>query len=504
MRHAARGRSTTVRRADRRRHPRAPAGPVDDAEALRGAPRARARRRSISLPNVAPLEHLRAPRAGAAGRAAPEGIFDATHLRWFTLRDASELARAGRRCSTAHGRRRALAGADRGSRVDALRAAADADVRLPARDRPPRLERLLTCSPHASDRPLPDLQGLRRPRPLRATTSTATPRRRSVAASRARSADLSGKPTSELKVGLGRDMRLSAPELAARYRDGHDGRGRARASTPARSGTEMLYWLVGSRDLDGGLMCTASHNPKAYTGAKMVERGAVALSGDRGLAEVRAHIENGLGEAPGGGSFEEVDIYEDFQRARAEGHRHGRDPAAEGRRSTAATAWPGRWSARSSTSCRLDLVDHLLDPRRRVPRPRAQPAAAREPRVHHRARSSRRAPTSASPGTATPTAASSSTSTGEFVPGDFLTALLAASRAREASRAPTSSTTSAPPARSPTPSSASAAARSSTASATPSSRPACATRAASSAARSPATTTSRTSTTPTPARSPRC
>ena len=70
-------------------------------------------------------------------------------------------------------------------------------------------------------------------------------------------------------------------------------------------GTEMLYWLVGSRDLDGGLMCTASHNPKAYTGAKIVERGSVALSGDRGLNEVRAHIENGLGDAPGGGSFED-------------------------------------------------------------------------------------------------------------------------------------------------------------------------------------------------------
>ena len=79
-------------------------------------------------------------------------------------------------------------------------------------------------------------------------------------------------------------------------------------------GTEMVYWLVGSRDLDGGLMCTASHNPKAYTGAKMVERGSVALSGDRGLNEIRAHIENGLGDAPGGGSYEEVDIYADFQR----------------------------------------------------------------------------------------------------------------------------------------------------------------------------------------------
>ena len=61
-------------------------------------------------------------------------------------------------------------------------------------------------------------------------------------------------------------------------------------------------------------MCTASHNPKAYTGAKMVERGSVALSSDRGLNEIRAHIENGLGEAPGGGSYETVDIYADFQR----------------------------------------------------------------------------------------------------------------------------------------------------------------------------------------------
>ena len=58
---------------------------------------------------------------------------------------------------------------------------------------------------------------------------------------------------------------------------------------------------------------------------------------------------------------------------------------------------------------RLDLVYDLLGPRRRVPRPRAQPAAAGEPPVHHRARAGRRAPTSGSPGTATPIAASSST-----------------------------------------------------------------------------------------------
>jgi phosphomannomutase len=127
-------------------------------------------------------------------------------------------------------------------------------------------------------------------------------------------ADLSGKPTSELRLGLGRDMRLSAPELAARYRDGMVAEG-ASVLDAGRVGTEMLYYLVGSRDLDGGLMCTASHNPKAYTGAKMVERGAIALSGDRGIQDIRRAIEAGLGDAPGGGSVKEIDLYDEFTKA---------------------------------------------------------------------------------------------------------------------------------------------------------------------------------------------
>ena len=53
-------------------------------------------------------------------------------------------------------------------------------------------------------------------------------------------------------------------------------------------GTEMLYFLVGSRELDGGAMVTASHNPKAYTGVKLVREGALALSGDAGIGEVQA------------------------------------------------------------------------------------------------------------------------------------------------------------------------------------------------------------------------
>jgi phosphomannomutase len=133
---------------------------------------------------------------------------------------------------------------------------------------------------------------------------------------------LAGKPCSELRVGLGRDMRLSAPELAARYRDGLLGQG-VNVIDAGQIGSEMLYWLVGARSLDGGLMCTASHNPKAYTGAKLVREGAIALSGDSGIGDVRREVGQYL--ASGGpprsehsGELQEIDIYEQFQAAALE------------------------------------------------------------------------------------------------------------------------------------------------------------------------------------------
>src|SRR3954449_5888934 len=127
--------------------------------------------------------------------------------------------------------------------------------------------------------------------------------------------DLSGRPVHELRLGLGRDMRLTAPELVERYRRGITAEG-ADVVDAGMVGTEMLYYLVGSRDLDGGLMCTASHNPKAYTGAKLVERGSIALSGDRGIQDIRRLVEAGLpDDTPGGGEVEKVDIAAEFREA---------------------------------------------------------------------------------------------------------------------------------------------------------------------------------------------
>ncbi len=123
---------------------------------------------------------------------------------------------------------------------------------------------------------------------------------------------LRGKPPAELRVGLGRDMRQTAPSMAAEVRDGMIIEG-ATVLDAGMVATEMLYHLVGSRDLDGGAMVTPSHNPKRYTGVKLLREGALALSGEAGIDEVRREIEAGLGEGPGGGSLEEVDIWDDFR-----------------------------------------------------------------------------------------------------------------------------------------------------------------------------------------------
>jgi phosphomannomutase len=128
-------------------------------------------------------------------------------------------------------------------------------------------------------------------------------------------ADGEGQDASALRIALGRDMRLTGAEMAGRYADGIRDEG-ADVMDVGMVGTEMLYFAVGSRDLDGGLMCTASHNPKQYTGAKLVKRGAIALSGDAGIAEVGRIAASDLGDrAPVRGELTALDVSDDFRRA---------------------------------------------------------------------------------------------------------------------------------------------------------------------------------------------
>jgi phosphomannomutase len=129
-------------------------------------------------------------------------------------------------------------------------------------------------------------------------------------------ADIEDKPTGELRVAVGRDMRLSAPEMEERYIEGlsHEG---ADVIDIGMAATEMLYYTVGSRELDGGLACTASHNPAKYTGAKLVKRGAIALSGDSGIGELKEMVAGGDFGDPSGepGAVTQEDVGDEFREA---------------------------------------------------------------------------------------------------------------------------------------------------------------------------------------------
>lgn len=58
--------------------------------------------------------------------------------------------------------------------------------------------------------------------------------------------------------------------------------------------TDMLYYAVGSSDeYSGGIVVSASHNPKQYNGAKMVREKAAAISSDTGLFQIRDLIKEG-------------------------------------------------------------------------------------------------------------------------------------------------------------------------------------------------------------------
>jgi phosphomannomutase len=128
--------------------------------------------------------------------------------------------------------------------------------------------------------------------------------------------DLQDAPVGDLRVALGRDMRLSAQSMAEAYARGISDEG-ADVLDVGMAGTEMVYWTVGSRELDGGLMCTASHNPAAYTGAKLVKRGAIALSGDSGIGELKEIVSSGEPGPPADepGAIENEDVSEPFREA---------------------------------------------------------------------------------------------------------------------------------------------------------------------------------------------
>jgi phosphomannomutase len=112
-------------------------------------------------------------------------------------------------------------------------------------------------------------------------------------------------------IAVGRDMRLSAPAMAAALMDGAADGG-ADVLDLGMVGTEMVYYAVGELGLDGGVCVTASHNPKEYTGMKIVRHGALPVGGDSGLDDVRRGAEAGFGDVSSRGELRAQDIWDGF------------------------------------------------------------------------------------------------------------------------------------------------------------------------------------------------
>jgi len=115
------------------------------------------------------------------------------------------------------------------------------------------------------------------------------------------------------RIAVGHDMRVTSPSMAEAVIRGASEAG-ADVLELGLVGTEMLYFAVGELGLDGGVAVTASHNPKEYTGLKIVRAGALPVGGESGLLEIRdramALSDTSQGLTPG--HVERYDIWEQY------------------------------------------------------------------------------------------------------------------------------------------------------------------------------------------------
>ena len=112
------------------------------------------------------------------------------------------------------------------------------------------------------------------------------------------------------RIAVGHDMRVSSPVMTEALTEGAADAG-ADVLELGLVGTEMVYFAVGDLELDGGVAITASHNPKEYTGMKIVRRGALPVGGESGLLDIRDRAPNVSGRSAAGarGRVEPYDIW---------------------------------------------------------------------------------------------------------------------------------------------------------------------------------------------------
>lgn len=110
------------------------------------------------------------------------------------------------------------------------------------------------------------------------------------------------------KVVVGHDIRLSSPQIYEALSKGLLDAG-VNVSHIGQCGTEEIYFATSHLKMDGGIVVTASHNPKDYNGMKFVRENSKPISSDTGLEDIRALAEEGVFSEPdNSGELQEVDV----------------------------------------------------------------------------------------------------------------------------------------------------------------------------------------------------
>ncbi len=117
--------------------------------------------------------------------------------------------------------------------------------------------------------------------------------------------------TGASSVCLGRDIRLSGPELLSAMARGLNDAG-VDVVDLGLVGTEMVYFATAHYGFDGGVMITASHNPPQYNGMKMVRKESRPISGDSGLSNIERRAYEKKWERTGRGRSSKADSYAEF------------------------------------------------------------------------------------------------------------------------------------------------------------------------------------------------
>src|SRR6056297_1378739 len=113
--------------------------------------------------------------------------------------------------------------------------------------------------------------------------------------------------TGARKVIVGYDIRLSSPDIAEALSSGLMAAG-ADVFDIGLGGTEHVYFATSHFDMDGGIMVTASHNPKDHNGMKMVGPQSRPISSDNGLNDIRDRVLEPFTDAPKQGRHEPLEV----------------------------------------------------------------------------------------------------------------------------------------------------------------------------------------------------